>query len=268
MPPVARIHTLYPTMEASPTPIPPDRGSSVDESEIARFSALAGEWWDTEGKFRPLHAINPIRIAYIRDHLAAHVASKSAALKPLDGLRILDVGCGGGLLCEPLTRLGAEVTAIDAGEANIEAARTHAAEMGLDIDYRWVTAEQLDEGGENFDAVLCLEVVEHVPDPAAFMATLVHLARPGGAMVLATLNRTPKSYLHAIVGAEYVLGWLPRSTHQWNRFVRPSEMAAALEKANAAITDMSGVGYDLLRGEWRLISDVAVNYMVFAVRNA
>ncbi len=255
-------------MEASPDPATPAGSPSVDEAEIARFAALAGEWWDTEGKFRPLHAINPVRIKYIRDRLSAHTGRDALTPRPLDGLRILDVGCGGGLLCEPLARLGADLTGIDAGQANIEAARAHAAGMGLGIDYRWETAEALNRAGETFDAVLSLEVVEHVPDQAAFMATLVRLTRPGGAMVLATLNRTAKSYLFAIVGAEYVMGWLPRGTHRWDRFVRPSEMASALEKAGAGIADMSGVGYDIVRGEWRLVRDVAVNYMVFAVKGA
>lgn len=253
-------------MEASPAPEPQPHGPSVDKAEIARFAALAEEWWDTQGKFKPLHAINPVRIGFIRDHLAALAGRDALAPRPLDGLRILDVGCGGGLLCEPLARLGATVTGIDAGRETIEAARAHGADMGLEIDYRAVTAEALDQAGERYDAVLCLEVVEHVPDPASFIATLARLTRPGGAMVLATLNRTPKAYLFAIVGAEHVMRWLPRGTHQWRRFVRPSEMEAALGASGAGITVMQGVGYDVLQGEWRLVRDVAVNYIVFAVK--
>ncbi len=239
---------------------------SVDAEEVARFAAMAEEWWDPDGKMAPLHRLNPVRLAYIRDRLAARFGCDTSSRRPFEGLRIVDVGCGGGLLCEPLARLGARVTGIDAAEAGIGTAAAHAHGMALDIDYRAVTAGALAAAGERFDAVLSLEVVEHVADVAAFMDDCCRLVAPGGAMVLATLNRTPKAWLHAIVGAERVLRWLPPGSHDWRKFVRPSELARALEDGGMRVEDITGVGYDLTRGEWRLVRDVAVNYMAFAVR--
>lgn len=241
-------------------------GVTVDPDEIARFSALADEWWDPDGSFKPLHRLNPVRIGFIRDRLASRFGRDTRDRRPLDGLEILDVGCGGGLICEPLTRLGARVTGIDASDRNISTAQNHAERGGLDIAYRATTAEALLAEGARFDAVLSLEVVEHVADVAAFLDSCCRLTRPGGALVLATLNRTPKSFLFGIVGAEYVLGWLPRGTHRWNRFVRPSELAAGLRASGGGVTEIAGLSYDLLSGEWRLGSDVSVNYMVHATR--
>ena len=243
----------------------PDLMGSVDATERDRFAAMAAEWWDPEGAFKPLHNLNPVRLEFIRDRLGAHFGRKLHGRKPLDGLRVVDVGCGGGLVCEPLCRLGARVTGIDAAAETIRVAKAHAAAMGLDIDYRAATAEALAAAGEEFDAVISLEVIEHVPDPAPFVAALAALLAEGGGMVLATLNRTPKSFLFAIVGAEYLLGWLPRGTHRWDRFVRPSELAAALRPNRLRIADIEGMHYDPLAGDWRLGGDVAVNYIAFAV---
>jgi 2-polyprenyl-6-hydroxyphenyl methylase/3-demethylubiquinone-9 3-methyltransferase len=237
----------------------------VDAAERDRFAALSGEWWDPDGAFKPLHRLNPVRLEFIRDRLAAHFGRKMPDRKPLAGLRILDIGCGGGLVCEPLCRLGATVCGIDPAPENIDVARDHATGMGLDIDYRSTTAEALAALGEEFDAVISLEVIEHVPDAAAFLATCSGLLAEGGGMVLATLNRTPKSFLFAIVGAEYLLGWLPRGTHRWDRFVRPSELEAALRPNRLRIKDIKGMRYDPFTGDWRLDGDVAVNYIAFAV---
>ena len=240
--------------------------TSIDPDEIGRFAAMAAEWWDPDGKFRPLHKLNPVRLAFIRDHLAAHFGRDPLAQGCLDGLRILDVGCGGGLLCEPLTRLGASMTGIDATEQAVSIATVHAEEAGLDIDYRFAAAEDLVRAGEVFDAVLCLEVVEHVTDPDAFLETCCALAKPGGAAVLSTINRTPKAFALGIVGAEYILRWLPRGTHQWRKFVRPSELARGLRRGGARVADLKGVVYDVLTDDWRLARDLSVNYIVFAVK--
>ena len=244
----------------------PAGAASIDPEELAKFAAQAGQWWDEGGAFAPLHRLNPTRLRFIRDRVAGHAARDPLAERPLDGLTILDVGCGGGLLCEPLTRLGASLTGIDASEENIQAARLHAAEAGLDIDYRHTSAEALAEAGAAFDVVLNMEVVEHVADVAAFMAACAALVKPGGAMVAATLNRTPKSFALAIVGAEYVLRWLPRGTHDWRKFVRPSELAAQLRRNGMEVTEMTGVHYNPLNATWRLARDLDVNYMAFAVK--
>ena len=248
--------------ESSPT----DR--SVDPDEVARFAALAANWWDPEGTFKPLHKLNPVRIGFIRDHLASHFARDPFTPKPLDGLSILDVGCGGGLVCEPLARLGAAVTGIDASAENTRLATAHAGEGRLDISYQNITAEGLLEHGSTFDAVLSLEVVEHVADVDGFLAACTGLAKPGGALIFATLNRTMKSFVLGIVGAEYIMRWLPRGTHRWDRFVRPSELGAGLRPAGARVTDVTGVAYDVLTDSWRLSRDVSVNYMAFAVRES
>ncbi|MFQ5774845.1 MAG: bifunctional 2-polyprenyl-6-hydroxyphenol methylase/3-demethylubiquinol 3-O-methyltransferase UbiG [Kiloniellaceae bacterium] len=239
---------------------------SVDPGEVARFAALAEEWWDPAGKFRPLHQLNPTRLRFIRDRIAAHYGRDPLTEKPLAGLSVLDVGCGGGLLCEPLARLGAIVTGIDAAERNVEVARLHAREAGLDVDYRHATAEALAEAGERFEVVLNMEVVEHVADRAAFLEACACLVGPGGAMVIATLNRTPKAFLFAIVGAEYVLRWLPRGTHDWRKFLRPSELAALLRRHGLEIEELTGVQYNPLTASWRLGRDLEVNYMAFAVK--
>jgi len=240
---------------------------SVDPDEIAKFAALAGEWWDPAGKFAPLHKLNPARLTFIRDRIAAHAGRDPLSERPLAGLRVLDIGCGGGLLCEPMARLGAQVTGIDAAGPNVAAAARHAAEAGLDIDYRHTTAENLAASGICFDFVLNMEVVEHVADVAAFLEASAALVAPGGAMTLATLNRTPKSFALAIVGAEYILRWLPRGTHDWRRFLRPSALVAQLRAAGLETRELTGVTYNPLTGTWRLApQDLDVNYMIFAVR--
>ena len=237
--------------------------STVDPDEIARFSAIADEWWDPSGKFAPLHKLNPPRLRYIRDALCAHFGGDGDGMKPLKGLRILDIGCGGGLISEPLARMGATVTGIDAAERNIGTAAAHAERSGLKIDYRFATAEALAESGEIFDAVLALEIVEHVADIDAFTQACARLVRPGGAMVWSTLNRTPKSFALAIVGAEYILRWLPRGTHQWRKFVRPSELTRSLGHAGGQVKQLQGIGYDILTDRWRLVGDLSVGYMAF-----
>lgn len=246
----------------------PPAGGTVDADEIARFAAIAEEWWDETGKFRPLHKFNPVRLRYIRDRAVAHFGRDPRALRPLDGLRLVDIGCGGGLLSEPLARMGAAVTGIDAAERNIGVAALHAREGGLAIDYRHETAEGLLARGESFDIVLSMEVVEHVADPALFLETCARLVRPGGLAVVATLNRTAKSFALAIVGAEYVLRWLPRGTHSWRKFLRPSEVAQGLRAGGLAVEDIAGVSYSPLTDRWTLGQDVAVNYMVTATRPA
>lgn len=239
---------------------------TLDPSEVERFGRIASEWWDPHGKFAPLHRLGPARMAFLRDRIAGHFRRPLPAMKPLSGLRVLDIGCGGGLVAEPLARLGASVTAIDPAADNIAAARTHAAAQRLAIDYRAVTAETLRDEGATFDAVLCLEVVEHVPDPAAFLALVAGLVRPGGLLLTSTINRTAKSYLLAIVGAEYVLRWLPVGTHRWERFVTPDEMARHLAATGLADIAFEGLVYNPLADRWSLSPDTDVNYFAAAVR--
>ena len=242
--------------------------STVDAAEVARFSAIAAEWWNPTGKFKPLHRFNPVRIDYVRDALCRRFGRDPAAERPLAGLRLVDIGCGGGLIAEPLARLGASVTGVDASERNIKTASVHARESRLVIDYRNTTAEALVAAGERFDAVLALEVIEHVADVPLFVSCCAELVAPGGLIVLATLNRTPKSYLMAIVGAEYVLRWLPRGTHDWKRFQKPSDLAAALRARGLEVRDLSGVVYNPLADSFRLDArDISVNYLLTAERN-
>lgn len=240
--------------------------TTIDADEVARFSAMADEWWDPTGKFRPLHKFNPIRLGYIRDRLCAHFDRDPRSLTPLDGLTLLDVGCGGGLLSEPLARMGAIVTGIDASEKNIGTARAHAARSDVEIDYRCSTAEDLMAAGETFDIVLSLEVVEHVADVDLFLDSCTALVRDGGAMILATLNRTPKAFMFGIVGAEYVMRWLPRGTHDWKKFVRPSELSRGLRRNGVDVSDISGLSFNPLSDEWRVSGDVSVNYILFATK--
>ncbi len=247
----------------------PGADPSVDPAEVERFAALAERWWDRHGAFRALHALNPVRIAYVRDALVADArpdarADGAAALKPLAGLRLLDVGCGGGLMAEPMCRLGAEVVAVDAAKANVRAARHHAEEQGLAIDYRHATAEALAAAGERFDAVLALEIVEHVADLDAFAAACTDLVKPGGSFIVATLNRTLAAYALAIVAAERILGWLPAGSHDWSRFVRPAEMVRLLRRHGLAVADMQGMVYNPLAGGWTTSPNLAVNYIVHA----
>lgn len=250
---------------------PPDHaptGSTVDPADIARFERLGAQWWNPDGPMKALHRFNPVRVGWIRDRLCAEFGRDPLASRPLAGLSILDIGCGGGILSEPLSRLGAHVTGIDPAPGNVEIARLHAESAGLDIDYRAVTAEDLAASGATFDVVLTMEVIEHVTDPAAFMATAARLVRPGGFLFAATLNRTMKSFALAIVGAEYVLGWVQRGTHSWEKFVRPEDLSAMLTTSGFDLVDESGVVYDLLRDRWRLSRDMDVNYMLAARRPA
>ena len=245
------------------------RTPSVDADEVAKFSAMAADWWNPTGKFKPLHRFNPIRLKFIRDTAEAHFGIPAGQSKPLEGLRLLDIGCGGGLVCEPMTRLGARVTGVDASEANIKAALTHAREQGLEIDYRESTAEGLIDSGETpFDIVLNLEVVEHVADAHQFLVDTASLVRPGGLMIVASLNRTAKALATAVIGAEYILGWLPRGTHDWSKFVTPEEVRSALRAAGMQPEPATGVSYKPLSGSWVLSNDTAVNFMVVSRRPA
>jgi len=240
---------------------------TVDPGEIERFSALAETWWDPEGPMKPLHRLTPARMRYLSGRIAEHF-DQDANAKGLTGLSILDIGCGGGLVSEPLCRLGAKVTGVDAAQKNIEAARLHAAEAGLEIDYRHNTAEALVEQGEQFDAVMALEIIEHVADPALFVASVAQLVKPAGLVIFSTINRTPKAWALAIAGAEYVLGWLPKGTHTYSKFVKPSELARHCRAAGLEVTDMSGLVFSPLGG-WTLNArDVDVNYFAAAVRPA
>jgi 2-polyprenyl-6-hydroxyphenyl methylase/3-demethylubiquinone-9 3-methyltransferase len=241
-------------------------GSTVDKAEVARFSALADTWWDPRGKMGMLHKFNPVRLGFIKDAACRRFKRDGKALDSLAGLRILDIGCGGGILSEPLARLGATLVGADPAVANIEAARLHAVGQEFAIDYRATTAEALADAGERFDVVLAMEVVEHVANLNLFVARCAEMVKPGGLMVVATINRTLKSFALAIVGAEYVLRWLPRGTHQWDKFVTPNELEIALEKGGLEMTDETGVIYNLIADRWQLSDDMDVNYMVTAER--
>jgi 2-polyprenyl-6-hydroxyphenyl methylase/3-demethylubiquinone-9 3-methyltransferase len=245
--------------------------TTVDTAEIAHFARDSARWWDEDGPFRPLHRLNPIRISYIRDRLCARFGRDPASLRSLEGLKILDAGCGGGLACEPLARLGAKVTGIDADASAIQAARAHAGEQALEIDYRAATTGDLARGGmkEKFDAVLALEIIEHVAAPEQFVHECVALCRPGGLVIFSTLNRTPKSFALGIVAAEYILGWVPRGTHSWKKFVRPSELAALVRAAGAAPADQAGLVFSPRTGGFALSkTDMDVNYFQTAEKPA
>ena len=240
-------------------------GFSIDEGEVSRFSALAAKWWDVKGEFAPLHRFNPTRVKFIRETCLEHFERSFRERAPFGGLRLLDVGCGGGLLSEPMRRMGFTVTGLDASEKNIGTASAHAAQSGLDIRYLNQTVEQLAESGEPlYDVVLTMEVIEHVSDPEAFLKTCASLVKPGGLLFVATLNRTIKAHALAIVGAEYVLQWVPRGTHDWNKFLMPGEIASFLDGTDLVPEAPIGVSYNPLTQEWALSDDTDVNYMVVA----
>jgi len=240
-------------------------GFSIDEGEVARFSALAAKWWDVKGAFAPLHKFNPTRVKYIREACLAHFGKDAKSRAPFDGLQLLDVGCGGGLLSEPMRRMGFTVTGLDASSKNIGTAAAHAAESGLDIRYLNSTVEQLAEAGETlYDIVLTMEVIEHVADPASFLRTCASLVKPGGLLFVATLNRTLKAHALAIVGAEYILRWVPAGTHDWKKFLKPEEILGFLADTPLTPHDPVGVSFNPLTGQWGLSGDTSVNYMVVA----
>ena len=241
--------------------------TTIDEAEVAKFSAIAEEWWDPFGKFKPLHKFNPVRLAYIRDKTCGHFRRNAADKEPLSGLRLLDIGCGGGLVSEPMRRLGAEVTAIDAAERNIKTALAHAMPQDLNIDYRCTTVEDLVSAGEpQFDIVLNMEVVEHVADVDLFLHSTTKLVKPGGLLFMATINRTLKALALAKIGAEYVLRWLPIGTHDPRKFVKPEEASAALMRGGMKVTEEAGVSFNPLIDKWRLNNDTDVNYMLVATK--
>src|SRR2546429_8172580 len=238
-------------------------GSTVDPAEIAKFSRLSDEWWDPNGKMAPLHKINPLRLTYIRDAACRKFERNVKSLNCLSGLRILDIGCGAGLLCEPLTRLGAQGIGIDPSASNIAAARLHADKGHLSIDYRCTSVEQMDVR-ERFDIVLAMEVIEHVTDLGMFLNRCAAMLKPGGLMVISTINRHWQSFALAIVGAEYILRWLPRGTHQWDKLVTPNELEAALERHGLRVVDETGVIYNFFADRWQISADMDVNYMLTA----
>jgi 2-polyprenyl-6-hydroxyphenyl methylase / 3-demethylubiquinone-9 3-methyltransferase len=241
--------------------------TTIDPAEIAKFEAMAAEWWDPEGKFKPLHMLNPCRLDYITSQIAAEFDRDVAGERPFAGLRLLDIGCGGGLLCEPMARLGAEVVGADAAERNIPVARLHAQAAGLDIDYRHTSAEALAEAGESFDVILNMEVVEHVADPPAYLAACRQLLRPGGLMITSTINRNARSFALAIVGAEWVMRWLPRGTHDWAKFITPDELSDLLRRAGLDPVDRKGMVFNPLSWSWSLSHrDLSVNYVTAAIR--
>ncbi len=240
---------------------------SVDVDEIAKFEAMAAEWWDPSGKFKPLHMLQPCRLDYVIAQIAAEFDRDPKTDAPFAGLRLLDIGCGGGLLCEPMARLGAEVVGADAAARNIPVAQVHARQSGLAIDYRHATAEELVEAGESFDVVLNMEVVEHVADPQAYLTDCRRLLRPGGLMVCSTLNRNPKSYVMAIIGAEHVMRWLPKGTHDWRKFITPDELFEMLRAAGLDPVDRKGFVFNPVTWSWRVSDrDLSVNYVTTSVR--
>jgi 2-polyprenyl-6-hydroxyphenyl methylase/3-demethylubiquinone-9 3-methyltransferase len=252
----------------SMSPTSPTPTTTLDPAEVEKFSRLAAEWWNPTGKMSVLHKFNPVRLAYIREAACERFRRDGKALDALAGLTVLDIGCGGGLLCEPLARMGASVTGIDPARTNVETARLHAADSGLAVDYRCTTAEDVAAAGERFDIVLAMEVVEHVADVGLFVEACATLVKPGGLLFMATINRTLKSYALAIVGAEYVLRWLPRGTHEWDKFVTPEELSSAMTAPGLTVTDRRGVRFDILRDRWTETSDLSVNYMMTAARAA
>ena len=246
-----------------------DAQSTVDPSEVAKFEAMAAEWWDPTGKFKPLHMMNPVRLDYITSQIAAEFARDLADDLPFKGLRILDIGCGGGLLSEPMARLGAEVVGADAAERNIPVARLHAEQSGLEIDYRHTTAEAMAEAGEQFNVVLNMEVVEHVTSPIDYLTACRNLLKPGGMMIASTINRNAKSYMVAIVGAERVMRWLPVGTHDWRKFITPAELEEMITRAGLRQVDKKGFVFNPITWSWSISArDLSVNYVTASVRPA
>lgn len=241
--------------------------NTIDPAEVAKFEAMAAEWWDVSGKFKPLHLMNPCRLDYIISQIAAEFDRDLATSLPFVGLRILDIGCGGGLLSEPMARLGAEVVGADAAPRNIPVAQLHAEQSGLNIDYRNTTAEALAASGERFDVVLNMEVVEHVADPLGYLTACQQLLKPGGLMICSTLNRNPKSFMMAIVGAEWVMRWLPKGTHDWAKFITPDELFELIRKAGLDPVDRKGMVFNPVSWKWALSSrDLSVNYVTASVK--
>ena len=243
--------------------------NTIDPAEVAKFEAMAAEWWDTEGKFKPLHLMNPCRLDYITSQIAAEFDRDLTQALPFAGLRILDIGCGGGLLSEPMARLGAEVVGADAAPRNIPVAQIHAAQSGLSIDYRHTTAEAMAEAGEQFDVVLNMEVVEHVADPLGYLTACQQLLRPGGLMICSTLNRNAKSFAMAIIGAEWVMRWLPKGTHDWAKFITPDELYALITSAGLEPVDRKGMVFNPISWKWSVSArDLSVNYVTASVKRA
>ncbi|MBW4981370.1 bifunctional 2-polyprenyl-6-hydroxyphenol methylase/3-demethylubiquinol 3-O-methyltransferase UbiG [Mameliella sp. CS4] len=243
--------------------------TTVDASEIAKFEAMAAEWWDPHGKFKPLHMMNPVRLDYITNQIAAEFDRDLTGAQPFAGLRIMDIGCGGGLLSEPMARLGAEVVGVDAAERNIPVAQTHAAQSGLQIDYRYTTAEAMAAAGERFDVVLNMEVVEHVADPLAYLTACRQLLKPGGLHICSTINRNPKSFAVAILGAEYVMRWLPKGTHEWAKFITPDELYDLMRQAGLEPVDRKGFVFNPVSWVWRVSDrDLSVNYVTASLNPA
>jgi len=244
-----------------------DSQTTVDPAEIAKFEAMAAEWWDPDGKFKPLHMLNPCRLDYIVDQVSAEFTRDPRQPNPFEGLRILDIGCGGGLLCEPMARLGATIVGVDAAPRNIPVAQAHAEQSGLSIDYRHTTAEDMAAAGEQFDVVLNMEVVEHVADPQAYLTACQQLLKPGGLMICSTINRNPKSYMMAIIGAEHVMRWLPKGTHEWSKFITPDELFDLIAKAGLTPVDRKGFVFNPLGWSWSLShKDLSVNYVTASVK--
>ena len=244
----------------------PTNSNTIDPTEVAKFQALADTWWDMDGKMAPLHKFNPARLGYIRHRIIDHFNKDADTLKPLQNLSVLDVGCGGGILAEPLARMGGMVTGIDVTEDLIKVAQLHAKDSGLTITYHHKSAETLADAGQKYDVVLCSEVIEHVPDPQALVTTLSQLVKPNGILFISTINRTYKSYALAIVGAEYILRWLPKGTHEWNKFLRPSEIAHMAENTHMTVNNVSGLCLNILKWQWQENPrDIDVNYILTAI---
>ncbi|MBT9383876.1 bifunctional 2-polyprenyl-6-hydroxyphenol methylase/3-demethylubiquinol 3-O-methyltransferase UbiG [Pseudooceanicola sp. CBS1P-1] len=246
-----------------------DKSSTIDPAEVAKFEAMAAEWWDPTGKFKPLHMMNPVRLEYITTQIAAEFSRDLKDPHPFKGLRLLDIGCGGGLLCEPMARLGATVVGVDAAGRNIPVAQAHAAQSGLEIDYRHTSAEAMAEAGEQFDIVLNMEVVEHVADPLTYLSACHDLLKPGGLHLCSTLNRNSKSFAMAIVGAEWVMRWLPKGTHDWAKFITPDELYALISRAGMTPVDRKGYVFNPISWQWKISDrDLSVNYVTAALRPA